>query len=760
MKKKILCVALAVLLVATAIFFAVYQAIGHTYDYAKNDMSKFVNLTLDDLLAADDKSILHSDFTAGEKEALAVIARQLSDYSKLNLELSYVGKIGRFDTLAYVYYITMDVDGVETVISLGSNLDPTVAASKLKKVQMGDNSDLSNLFSSLVGTDLSEYSFNAITANKDAENPIYANDTIYFNYEKLDAENKVVTTGTYEHGKASELDAKFGEGFGAAISALEIGDSDKEITTADGTKYVVEILFVTRDTVNGGEVQNGDIVYFLYKETGDKSLVTYYATAGVDNAKLDEDFGAGFADKLFDIEIGREVSTIVEVPAQEGEGTVKYEVQIDYVYRADLSATAEENITRAEDFVTFEKTYEEDAEDVAEIKDEEGNPIELKGKTVTYHVVPLYRYDAVYDMDAIVENFGYTSTEDMKGTVLANYLDAYYAYETAKAAFVAARSAYNSATEAQKEAKKEALDKAEGTLNDAREDFLTFNEVEVEEGEEAPVKTELDHYLEANAKYLVAFDAYKDAEEVLKEAEQAAEGAEAGSAEESAVADATAKFEAAKAAMETAKADMETARAAYATSKGIEDATTVTVEGIVIESYDAYTHVVAQDEKDQEFREAVAKLIWTNVVKLVEDRGVTYPEKALRVTYEALYDEAEEEFYENRDKYSKYKNLKAYLAGEIGTDYKAQLEADAKEIVMHNLILYRIVELTGVELTEDDTYMFEFYEMYLGYDADAMGAATLFDKAMDDLTERLYPDIFEEEETEEEGDDHDHDHEH
>ena len=92
--------------------------------------------------------------------------------------------------------------------------------------------------------------------------------------------------------------------------------------------------------------------------------------------------------------------------------------------------------------------------------------------------------------------------------------------------------------------------------------------------------------------------------------------------------------------------------------------------------------------------------------------------------------------------------MKAYLVGEIGADYKAELEKQAQEIVLYNLVVYRIVELTGVELTDDDTAMFAFYEMYLGYDVTGMETSTLFDKAMDHITEELYPDVFAEEDAE------------
>lgn len=774
MKKKILSIALAVVLVATAIFFAVYQAYGHTYNYAKKDMSKFVNLSLEDILGADDKSIIYDDYIAGEKEALAYIASLLSDYSTLKLSTKYEGEIGQFDTVAYVYYITMqNEDGTVTTISAPASIDPTISASKLPHVQMNAEGDLEELMSAMLGEKLEKYSFNVITAvsGEDVKNPIFADDIIYFDYEKTDKDG-TVTTGSYEKGKVADLDAKFGQGFGAEMLKLEIGDKNAEIKIGDDT-YKVTVRFVTRNTVTGGAIQNGDVVYFAYKSG--TSTLTYYATAGVDNAELDEKFGAGFADKLFALEINGEEAEIELDPAEGEQIKKKYVVSVEYAYRADLSGTDEENIVYAERYFEFDRTYDADAEDVAEIKDAEGNPIELKGKTVRYHVVPLYLYDAIYDYESVVTVLKYPSGATVKNTVLAKFLSAYIthknaveALEHAKEDLAAAEKALadntddtkTTALESAVTKAKTAVTTAEKSLDTAVDAFAKLvkeakEAAEKAEGETTEEKTEEEKLTEALDKYLLAF-----ADRVVKEhaynkavaAWEAAKNAEGvdvpGSEAELALGNAASKKNEASIAYSMAGAEETAALNAYAAAKGVA-VDTITIPSITMEAYEKYSLEMAQDQKDAEFRSDIAELIWNAVLELVEERGVKYPGKALRVTYAALYDEAEQEYYENRTKkYSKYKTLKAYLVGEIGADYKAELEKQAQEIVLYNLVVYRIVELTGVELTDDDTAMFAFYEMYLGYDVTGMETSTLFDKAMDHITEELYPDVFAEEDAE------------
>lgn len=759
MKKKILSIVLAVVLVATAIFFAVYQAYGHTYNYAKKDMSKFVNLSLADILGADDKSILYDDFVADEKEALAYIADLFSDYSTLKLGTKYEGEIGQFDTVAYVYYITMEnADGTITTISAPATIDPTVASSKLPKVQMNAEGDLEELMAALLGQKVEKYSFNIITAvtGEDAQNPIFADDNIYFDYEKTDKDGKV-TTGSYESGKAADLDAEFGAGFGAEMLKLEIGDKNAEIKIGEDT-YKVTIRFVTRNTVESGAIQTGDVVYFRYKSGSD--TLTYFATAGADNASLNEKFKCkDFAEKLFALEIGSSEVEIEAEPAEGEELKKKFVVSVEYAYRADLSNTDEEDIARAETYFEFDRTYAEDAEDVAEIKDAEGNPIELKGKTVRYHVVPLYFYDATYDYENIVTVLKYPSATDVKDTLPAKFLSAFVTYEGAVEALEAAKTALETAEKAlaestadDKTSLENAVTKAKGTVTSAEkaldEAVTALDKLEYKKAEDEESVPALESYLLAYAKRLVAEHKYNKAVAAW-EAAKGAEGVDVpGSEAEKALADAAAAKEKAETEYNMALASEVAAQHHYANEKGIfvDEAT---IANIALELYDAFALERAQEINDNEFREDIAKLVWDGIVELVKERGVSYPKKALRVTYEALYDAAEEDYYENKTKtYSKYKNFKAYLAGEVGADYKAEFEKQAEEIVLYNLIIYRIVELTEVELTDEDTQMFAFYVMYLGYDEAGMETSTLFDKAMDHITEELYPEIFAEEDAE------------
>lgn len=685
MKNRILAIVLAVVLIGTAIFFAVYQKYGTTFDYAKKDMSKYINISLNDVKNADDKSVEHE--TAEEKDAEAYIASLLADYEKLELDKKYEGVIGKYDTVFYFYYVTLkDEEGNEITISKATHLDPTVSVKNWANTQMCADDDLARAFADLIGKDIKEYSYNYFVSGE-----LFEGDNLRFDFERIDKDGKVVKdtdrkgvlNADLDNAKVTDgEDTVFGAGFYEALKDATIG-SKKEITLGEDdakVTYNVTVNYVTRDTVVGGSIKNGDVVYLTYKDSDGKETTYHHAIGGTENTDAyDEKFGTGFAAALEALTIGAEDFTdiTVTVTGEDGATTEKVvPVKVTGVYRADKEGTEEADIKRAEVGVTFDRTYEEDAKDTAETD----SKIELKGKTVTYHIFPVYFYDAELNLETIVHDLNYTSDEDVKDTLLAKYLDAYHAWDENNTSYTDLNKEYEDAKEAYEAAKAE--------------------------------------------------DSGKTADEI-KELEDAMNTAKE-------------KADKAKTALDESKTDLDKAAEEYAKEKEVE-VDTLVPEEIALEEFGKYALEKAQDLKDQSFREKLAEVIWNNLLKTVKNNGVNYPKKAVKLAYKALIDEQEEEYYENRSaKYSEYKNFKAFLVAQKGEDYKDVLTREAEEIVLAKLVLYRLVELYDVSLSTAQESLIAIYVAYLGYNESEMRAARLFDNAVEKLTEDLYPEIFKE----------------
>ena len=152
-----------------------------------------------------------------------------------------------------------------------------------------------------------------------------------------------------------------------------------------------------------------------------------------------------------------------------------------------------------------------------------------------------------------------------------------------------------------------------------------------------------------------------------------------------------------------------------------------------------------KEDKEDKFSYAVAKEVWNALLEQVKD-SAKYPSRAVKVAYRGLIDEHKSNYYENRDKkpYSEYSTFKSYLkqSAYAGKDYKAELTSEAEQIVLEKMVLYRLVELYDVTLTQSQEMMMNFYTMYMDENyCDEVRAAYLFDNVMQKIAEQVCPAI-------------------
>lgn len=744
MKKKILCLVLALVLVGSAVGFFVYDKVGNTFDYAKKDLTKYITIAGIDSVNALYTSEKMTPDTVEEKDLQAAVASALASLQKDGT----VGVVQMYDTLYVKYYAETEIDGETTVISKADTLDP----SKTTSIQLGADSDLARLFvEHLLGKDVSGTSYRAYTTDA-----VMFGDKITYSYTK-NGESR----DEWKNLKAEVKGSDFLESIADGLTALyrekvtsgdaEIGEA-LELTLGEDT-YIVTVHYALRNKVVGGAVVEGDHLRFTYYEItadGDTDVEgkgTTYTTALTPDKKetIDEKFGTGFYDKLLTLTIGEKsekftVTKTTAITSDEGESTTAetgedesattttetkaYKVNIEYVEgREDISGLASDEVEIAdtwyhegENVFSFQTTYADDSEATAD-NDES---IELKGKTVTYYVAVTGVKTLQYDYANIVSSsgLGYTvdADEDEK---LSDLFTAYDAYKKAQDAYDDAKALTgDEAKTAEELAELEAAAAAAlDTLYDKETAYI--DSLEPEEG--SKVK------------------AYADAVKALVAAKKALSDAEALEGE---AAKTEAELAELRDAVTAAEDALATALDAYAKEEGLyyED-----VKYIDIAAKDAYekqeTKTLEDAEKD-ELAYAIAKEVWDKLLQEVAET-VKYPSKAVRVAYRGLYDGYKTNYYSNRDEtpYSNYKTFKSYLTQSAfaGKDYKTELTAEAQQIVLEKMVLYRLVEMYDIELTESQESIMTFYEYYMADSASEIRAAYLFDNLMQEITEQICP---------------------
>ena len=639
MKKKIISIILLVVVLLSAVGFTVYNNFFTTYHYENKDMSKYITLPDTAWTQVDVTSAVLEE--VNDTNLMYYIADKLSKTDGKTVLTT--GKMEKYDTVNYVYYITMkDENDNDVIISLGTHMDPSKT---LEKVQLNADTDLSRLFTELLqDKEITETNYDAYKTGK-----TYAGDLAFVSFTCTNTATNQVTQGTSVQMDLSDiaaLDAVRGTGFGEKLIGQEIGKTFEVdgITNANGEslEYSVTIDFVSRDSVTGGPIMDGDVINisYTYTDADGKVTTSTYQIDGNETA-ADEAFGAGFSDFVKGLEIGKETTKSINVSGTSYEA----KVTVTSVFRQDLSTTDAANITDGFQFLTVDRTYADDAEDTAETD----KNIALKGKTVTYHFCPVSFYDANYGFDAIMNTIKYSPDK-----------------ETERGAYIAAYQEYDQARK-------------------------------------AVVESTLDH----------SSDAYKK----LQETE------------------------------ETKRQAMLEKEEAYRNS--LEDKPEeVSVDAVTIEAYEEYASEQLAAQFAQEYRDAVAKLVWENLLS-VAGNGAQYPARAVRLAYRQLLDSLEATYYTNQTSspYNTYATFKDYLNQGLysGKNYENELTTEAQKIVLERMIIHYIADQLGMEVTDEkyEEYLTEntlvsLYVYYGSYTEDDVREAILFEMVMDHILTTCY----------------------
>ena len=440
MKKKILCIVLAVVLVLSAVGLGLYTRLSSSYDYSKKDASKYLPL----LTSADVvKAFYDGDVVleiADEEGIQYYIADQFKAATEKE-EVVYEGTFGLYDLLKCSYYLTVDVEGETVVISDMKHINPKNPVT----VQLGADDDLSRIIDALKGTSAKDTSFVTFTSGE-----LYDGDILYVSYtvKKGDSVEETKTYQRYDMADANYLDgicdgltAKF-EAARADTTGITIGKA-RDFTLGDKT-VTVTVTFAARDIIGeGGEVVAGDHVYFTYKE-GTGTAEQYHGVLGTDNAKIDKEIlgegKTGFAQQLSGLKIGK-TDEPQKITVGTGEDAKTFTVEVEYVLPADPTATTRAGFEAAEKFATTTYTFDADSEAESEIKMDDGKTMALAGKTVTCHVAVGSFIDVELAYDDIVDLLKYTAEGSEEK--LDEYVAAYITWKAADKAKTDAQTAYD-----------------------------------------------------------------------------------------------------------------------------------------------------------------------------------------------------------------------------------------------------------------------------------------------------------------------------
>lgn len=730
MKKRILCLVLALVLVGSAVGFFVYDKVGNTFNYEKKS-GKYLTI--------GDREYVKSLYTGGktapeavdETALRAAVAKALASLQKAvgtddNGVVDY-STIRLYDTLYVKYYATIGEGDDLQVITKPETLDP----SKSTSIQLGADDDLARIFLGLIGQNAGLTAYR--TAKSGSE--IYLGDTIVFKYTVGgeggdDRENlKATVSSTADFLAAVEtkegvtgLTAKFLDAVkeknvkvGDAVT-LTVGEGD------DAKTFDITVQYALRDWVIGGDLEDGDYVRLVIneitKDGEDKDVVgkdTDY-TGQVVKADLDAEFGEGFYDKLMTIKIGEKTeekfSAVKHMTDSEGNAsdeTKEYMVKVVRVEggRENVADLPANERSLGESYLNVTKEYAEDSD----AKADNDESLSLAGKTVTYHI-------AITDVKTVAYNYA-TVTDGTDGLKYTAETDSdieklFKAYD----ALTDAQKKYDDAKDSDLTEQLKALNEAKAALLDAEIAYIDT------------LKPEDDSKLKA---YYDAVKAVIDAKKALSDAE-GLEGENAKSEEE---------MNALREAVETAEAAATAALNAYAEEKEVSLKDLGYVDIVARDAYEKQETETIEDENKDKLAYEIAKEVWN---KILEDaaKDVKYPGRAVRIAYRGLVDGYKTNYYENRDKepYSNYKSFKDYLKNSAyaGKDYKAELTKEAQEIVLEQLALYRLVDLYEVKLTDNQEAILRIYQQ-IGATSyiDSMRTGYLFDNLMQKVAEDICP---------------------
>ena len=420
--KKVLYAAIAILLVATSLFFAIYNAVGNTFNYSKKNLNRFVTLTEDAYLSvalsALEKGKLDEQ---GVKENIAAVLKAAVDTSAT---AKTEGKVNPYDLLNINYWATYTDDKGNVKIAF-NQMDPA----KTTQVQINSADELAKVLGAVLETiNLDDYAYNTITAGH-----VGVGDVAFVTYTKggTEVKNQQIVVGA----ESEEFSKEFHE----ALAENLIGTEIKNKAGFDSIKVNwVARAELAKDTENtdNNKIKEGDTVFATIKTKNSTGKdVTYYLRVGdgiVNTTLFTSETNIGSAAQLVIVEAVRGASIgdtdkkvqyfVTKDTAVVADKTYYTKNGDAYTVAADLEAFAEgvtyyeslgqeytytiNNVVRegankdgfkTMDAITY--TYPAKSDDQAEVKADDGTV--LNGKEVTFYVLPVSFIEVPYDAKTI-----------------------------------------------------------------------------------------------------------------------------------------------------------------------------------------------------------------------------------------------------------------------------------------------------------------------------------------------------------------------
>ena len=337
-KKAYLYSAIAILLVATSVFFTIFGNNGKAYNYAKKDLSKYVSGLVYEGINID--GVEWEQIAADKSDVHAKIAALLKAAAMKNnnntLPSTTKGTINAYDIAVFNYYgVYTDDQGKEVIFTAGSTMDPSVAndfqihATAAANKLFGE--ELNKLFNeALINKNVVDFSYNTQTSGY-----LHEKDVVYISYTTTasGATEQPNVRINLADGKDA-IDAEYGEGFYDKLMATPIGQTLKA-TTEKPLKFgekdysTLKIRWAVRDTFSKASASfvDGDVIFAIVTFKDANSKVEYAvkvvkgdeANAVVYNVTRGEVVGADSTTKLDRAVIDKICASVIN-----GSGTVEY----------------------------------------------------------------------------------------------------------------------------------------------------------------------------------------------------------------------------------------------------------------------------------------------------------------------------------------------------------------------------------------------------------------------------------------------------
>lgn len=294
-KKAYLYSAIALLLVATSVFFTIFGNNGKAYNYAKKDLSKYVSglvyegINIDGVeweQIAADKSDVHAKIAALLK---AAVMKNNSN----KLPAATKGTINAYDIAVFNYYGVYNDGEKDVIFTAGSTMNPNLGSD----FQIFANAEANKLFAEdlnkLVSDALNNKNVVDFSYNYQTTGYLHVNDVVYISYTTT-AEGATEQPNVridLNDGEAA-IDAKYGQGFYAKLLATPIGQKLKATTEApltygEKSYSTLSINWSIRDSYNKASASfiENDVIFAIvtYKDANSKTEFALRIVKGADN---------------------------------------------------------------------------------------------------------------------------------------------------------------------------------------------------------------------------------------------------------------------------------------------------------------------------------------------------------------------------------------------------------------------------------------------------------------------------------------------